>query len=96
MSTIGPNPAQLIAGISNAERAASKDVDKAKADKGPRRSRRRDDEIELSGGAEAAEAIRSLKDPSQEEARRDDDAKRGYEPTRAGAGKPAKRLDVSG
>jgi hypothetical protein len=97
VSTIGPNPAQLIAGIGNAERAAGKDVERTKGDKARVRSRRREDEVELSGGAEAAEAVRNVQDPTKEEGTQDRNAKERYGGRRAD--KPvgvAKRLDVSG
>ena len=91
MSSFGVNPAQSIAGMNNAERLASKDIEKAKAGTGRVRGRRRQDEVELSGGAEPAEPIRNLKDPTQEEAKQDRKGK-----ARLTTPPPGKRLDVKG
>lgn len=94
MSSMGVNPAQALAGIGNAERLAAKDIERAKADEARVRSKRKQDKVELSGGAEAIEAVRSLKDASSEEAKDDRDAKPGYSPPKD---EPTpKRLDVSG
>lgn len=92
MSGFGVNPAQSIAGIGNAERLAARDVDKARSDERRVRGKRRDDEVQISGGAEAVEAVRSLKDPTQEEAKEDRNAKaKQSSPPPQG-----RRLDVKG
>ncbi len=91
---MGVNPAQALAGIGNAERAVAKDVEKSKDERARLRSRRRDDEIELSGGAHAADGVRVVQDPTKEEGKGDRDAKERYG-GRHGPGRPG-RLDVSG
>lgn len=89
------NPAQAMAGAANAERAVSKDVQKAKDERARVRARRTEDEVELSGGAEAAEGVRVVKDPTREEGKEDRNAKERYA-GRGKGGEPPRRLDVSG
>ena len=94
MSSIGSTAAQSIAGIGNAERVAARDVEKAKADSAKATAGRRKDQVELSGGAETAEGVRRLKDPTQEESKEDRDSKARQGPAPRQA--PGRRLDVSG
>lgn len=89
MSLQGTTAAQSLAGIANAERAQSREIQREKRDE--KRTRRREDEVQLSGGAETAEAVRNLKDPTQEEAKEDRDAKADQQPRAK-----ARRLDVQG
>lgn len=94
MNVHGANPAQSLAGIANAERLAARDVDRARADEARMRARRRQDQVELSGGAEAIEAVRNLKDPTQEESKDERDARPQYSPP--GSDQAPPRLDVRG
>lgn len=89
MSLQGTTAAQSLAGMANAQRAQSHEIEKPRRD--DKRARRREDEVQLSGGAEAAEAVRNLKDPTQEEAKEDRDAKADQQPR-----SKARRLDVQG
>jgi hypothetical protein len=93
MSMIGSTAAQSVAGMANAERVATREVDKGKSDAQRVKGRRKQDEVELSGGAEAAEAVRDIKDPTQEESKGEREGKAGRSTPKPG---PGKRLDVSG
>ncbi|MEZ6233280.1 MAG: hypothetical protein R3B68_03735 [Phycisphaerales bacterium] len=95
MSILGTNVAQSVAASEQAQRVQSKDVEKAKRE--TRATRRREDEVEISGGVEAPEAVRNLKDATHEESQEDRNAKPGYTPTRDPDHPDAPpRLDVEG
>ncbi len=95
---MGVNPAQAMAGVSNAERAVAKDVERSKDERTRVRARRVADEVELSGGAQTAEGVRVVKDPTQEEGKEDRDAKERYggRGAKGGSKDGPRRLDVSG
>ncbi|GEM_PF-1503982 len=71
MSTLGTGIAQSLAGLNQAQRIVAQDRAKADAVKPSDRRVRADRPDEVVVGVETAEAVRSLKDNTHEEARED-------------------------
>lgn len=97
MSTLGTGVAQSVAGLSQAEHKAVRDAERARPQ--PRqtraeRLRRGEDEVELNQ-AQSDEAVRSLKDNTDQETDLDRRKQDGYRPARNASQTPP-RLDVQG
>ena len=87
MSGFIPGIAQSVAGMSQAERVAARDIDRKKQEKKAGEVVRGEDQVDLEG-VEMLDAVRSLKGNEQEETGADRERKGGYE----GEGTP--QLDV--
>lgn len=71
MSTLGTGITQSVAGLNQAQRIVAQDKEKADKDRPSARRVRSDQPDEVVVGLETAEAVRSLKDNTHEEARED-------------------------
>lgn len=71
MSTLGTGITQSVAGLNQAQRIVAQDKEKADKDRPSARRVRNDQPDEVVVGLETAEAVRSLKDNTHEEARED-------------------------
>lgn len=89
MSIVGSNLAQSVAAINAAQRAQSKEKERAESAR-PRDTRSFEDAYEATK-VEAAEAVRNLKGNDQEETHEDRQEHAGYDPRL-----PKKHLDVEG
>ncbi len=98
MSTLGTSAAQSVAGASQAEHKAAREIDRAKPAQRQTRAerlRRAEDEVELNQ-TQSDEAVRNLKDNRDQEAADDRDRQDHYRPDGKAATDAKPRLDVQG
>lgn len=98
MSTLGTSVAQSVAGASQAEHKAAREIERAKVP--PRRTkaeqlRRGEDEVELNQ-TQSDEAIRNLKDNADQETADDRTRQDHYRSDGRSAAAARPRLDVQG
>lgn len=93
MSIVSASTAQSLAGLGQAERTEARE--KAKGQ--PARSgRRRDDRDEVIVDTQTVDAVRSLKDNTQEEAREDRQGQAQYRPNGTYIAPAPRSLDIQG
>jgi len=98
MSTLGTSVAQSVAGVSQAEHKAARDIERAKPPLKKSRAerlQRGEDEVELNQ-TQSLDAVRNLKDNTDQETADDRERQDHYRPERTKPDVARPRLDVEG
>jgi hypothetical protein len=98
MSTMGTSVAQSVAGATQAEHKAARDIERSKPPvrkSKAERLRRGEDEVELNQ-PQAVEAVRNLKDNQDQETADDRERQNHYRSESGGSEAKRPRLDIQG